>query len=239
MKKILSRIAILLTFIVLGFIITLQFRNVQEDYTFVSLKTISDLQAQINRETKEIENLKEFATSNRNRLQEYSDAIKTDGSIRDVLVNDLKNMKMISGFVDLEGPGIIVKLNDSERDLYEGENPNDVVVHEQDVVIIVNELKIAGAEAISINGQRIMYLSEIKCSGPTITINDHIYGQPFIIKAIGDPATLDAAIKSPDSYSALVRSYGLTVESQTSPWVRISKYQGEIAMRFATPKEGE
>ncbi|KAB3533183.1 DUF881 domain-containing protein [Alkaliphilus serpentinus] len=239
MKKFFTGIIILITFSILGFIITLQLRNVQDDYTFVSLKTISDLQSQLEGEKKEIENLKELADASRTRLQEYSEALKTEGSIRDVLANDLKNMKMLSGHIDLEGPGIIVKLSDSERELYEGENPNNLVVHESDVLIIVNDLKVAGAEAISINGQRVVHLSEIKCAGPTITINNHTYGQPFIIKAIGDPITLDAAIKSPDSFSTLLKEWGLIVETETSPWVFISKYQGEIALKFATPKEGE
>ena len=87
---------------------------------------------------------------------------------------------------------------------------------------------------------KINHFSEIKCTGPTITINNYTYGQPFIIKAIGDPATLDAAIKSPDSYAVGLREvYGLVVESQVSLRVRISKYQDEVALKYVTPREGE
>ncbi|SCX88270.1 DUF881 domain-containing protein [Alkaliphilus peptidifermentans] len=231
---------ILIIFVIFGFFLTFQIRNIEEDYSFVSLKTMSDLQDQVNRELEDIKNFRELVIEKENRLNEYKKALSEDGSIRDVLRSELDSVKMISGYTDLQGPGIIVKLSDSERELYEGENPNDLIIHRTDVLMIINDLKIAGAEAISINGQRIIHASEVLCSGATITINNHVYGQPFIIVAIGDPITLDAAIKSADSYGSHLRDFfGIKVESQTSPRVRISKYNGDFAMKFAAPREGE
>ncbi|SDK40766.1 DUF881 domain-containing protein [Natronincola ferrireducens] len=240
MKSLYEKFVILFMFLILGFTIVLQFRNDVEDYSFVSLKTMSDLNGAINKEREEIGNLRGLIASQENKLKEYQRALEEDGSIKEVLSNEINTMKLISGFMDVEGPGIIIKLSDSERELYEGERPDDLVVHDGDVLTILNDLKVAGAEVLSINGQRFLNTSEVKCTGPTITINNYSYGQPFVIRAIGDPQTLDAAIKAPDSYAlGLTEIYGLNVESYTSDKVRISKYRGDIAFKYIKPMEGE
>lgn len=240
MKSVYEKIVVVFMFCILGFIIVKQFTRDLEDYSFVTIKTLNELQTSINQEEEEINNMKQLIFSMEEKLKEYQRALDEEGSIKDVLRNEIDTMKLVSGFVDVEGPGIVIKLSDSERELYEGEDPNNLVVHDGDVLTIVNDLKVAGAEAISINGQRIINTSEIKCTGPTITINNYTYGQPFIFKAIGNPETLDAAIKAPGTYAwDLKEIYGLKVESYISDKVKISRYQGDMALRYIKPMEGE
>jgi uncharacterized protein YlxW (UPF0749 family) len=131
------------------------------------------------------------------KLSKYESAIASEGSIQEILIQDIELMKIHSGYYDLEGPGVMVLLSDSDRELYEGEDPNNVIVHDADVLKIMNDLKTAGAEALSINGQRVLSTSEIQCAGATITINQFTYAQPFVIKAIGNPDLLNAAIRAP------------------------------------------
>ncbi|GAB6088351.1 DUF881 domain-containing protein [Alkaliphilus crotonatoxidans] len=240
MKKTYNQLILGTVFALLGFFITFQLIHMKDDYSFVSLKTINDLQNEITREKSEINNIKELIENHNSRLKDYQSAIENEGSISDVIKAEIETLKIIGGFTDLEGPGVTVKISDSERELYPWEEPKDLVVHEQDIITIINDLKFAGAEALSINGQRVMPHTEIKCSGPTITINNHTYGQPFIIKAIGDPATLEAALKSPDSHAYMIKEfYGVVIDTMVSPWVRIPRYQGDISTNFITPKEGE
>ncbi len=240
MKTQLNKVIFILLCIFLGFSIVIQIKNVEEDYTFVSLRTITDLQNLIKKEEGELSNISELIISSKDRLVEYEAAIREGGSIKDVLAKEHDQFKMISGFVDIEGSGVIVKLSDSDRELYEWEDPNNVIVHDLDVLILVNDLKIAGAEAISINGQRIMSTSEIQCAGATITINNYTYGQPFVIKAIGDPDILGAAIKSPESYaSLLIDVYGLGLELLTYENLKISKFNNDIKWKYLRPKEGD
>ena len=66
------------------------------------------------------------------------------------------------------------------------QNPNDYIVHESHIFKVINELKIAGAQGISINGQRIKENSYIKCTGPVITVDDKTFPAPFVIEAIGE-----------------------------------------------------
>lgn len=240
MKIQLNKIIIILLCTILGFFIAIQVKNVQGDYSFVGLNTITDLQNMVKKEEEEVSNIKELIYSNKNKLLEYEKVLQEGGSIKDVLEKENEQLKTVSGFVDLEGPGVIVKLSDGTRELYEWEDPNNIIVHDEDVLNIVNDLKTAGAEALSINGQRTMSISEIQCAGATITINNHTYGQPFIIKAIGNTDTLGAAVKSPNSNAAILKDvYGLGLEVETYENVRISKYHNDINWRYLTPKEGE
>lgn len=239
MKIQLNKIIIILLCIILGFFIAIQTKNVQEDLGFVSLRTITDLQNLIKKEEEELANIKELIISSKRKLAQYEEATSEGGSIKDILQDEKEEFKLISGFVDLEGPGIVVKLSDSERELYEWEDPNNVIVHDLDVLILVNDLKIAGAEAISINGQRIMSISEIQCAGATITINNYTYGQPFIIRAIGDPDILGAAVKSPESYASILKEvYGLGLEVAVYENVKVSKFNNDITWKYLMPKEG-
>lgn len=240
MGKRFKQLVVGVTFMLLGFFVTFQVMHNQEDYSFVSLKTISDLQGEITNGLNEIKNLKELISAKNHKLMEYQNAIENEGSISDVLYTELQDLKTIAGLVDLEGPGITVKVGDSEREIYPFEDPRDFIIHEEDILVLINELRYAGAEAISVNGQRILPHTEIKCAGPTITINNHTSGQPFVIKAIGDPTTLEAAIKSPGSYAYdLKEYYDLVVESMVSQRVRIPKYQGDLIINYMSAQEGE
>lgn len=234
-----KNIIILLVCFLLSFLFVIQIRSLQDNYGHVTLKTITDLQKSIDAERQEVSDLKRLIKQSEEKLLEYKVALEEEGSIKEVVENELNTAEKFLGMTDVEGPGIILKLSDSERDLFEGQNPNDIIVHDLDVLIILNDLKVAGAEVLSINGQRIINTSEIKCTGPTITINNYTYAQPFIIKAIGDPTTLDAAIKAPNTYARnLEEVYGLVVESQVSERVRISRYQDDITLNYTSSREG-
>ena len=97
---------------------------------------------------------------------------------------------MKAALTNVKGTGVSVLIEDSLKPIQSGENPNLYVIHDEDILRIVNELRAGGAEAIAINDQRLIGTSEIRCSGPTITVNGKVFGAPFTVKAIGDPKTL-------------------------------------------------
>ena len=110
--------------------------------------------------------------------------------------------------------------------LKENQNPNELIVHDIDILRIVNDLKKAGAIAISINGERLLTLSKIKCSGSTIKVNDTTYGQPFIIKAIGDLNTLKASVISPQSYTNILQEvYGIYIKVEEENDIIINSFK--------------
>lgn len=110
------------------------------------------------------------------------------------LLKEAENLRLLLGEIPAHGEGIRVTLKDGEYNP-NSTNPNEYIVHESHVFNVINELKVSGAEAISINGQRLKSNSYISCNGPVITIDGKQYPAPFIIEAVGDRETLISALK--------------------------------------------
>ena len=112
----------------------------------------------------------------------------------------------------MHGEGIIININDG----------NDLI-HQEDIVILLDELKNAGAEAISVNGQRIVSNTYVYCDGSVILIDGVKIGNPFVIKAIGDSQTIYGAITRNKGYVATLIKDGIQVDVQKSEDLEISK----------------
>lgn len=139
--------------------------------------------------------------------------------------------KMI-GLTEVTGPGVIVTLSDSKRDASSVLNANSLIVHDGDILSVINELKNAGAEAISINDQRLVPTSSIVCGGNIIQINGEKIGAPFVIKAIGLPEQL-AALERPGGYLEILKGYSIEVYFKKSNNITIPKYTGVISYKYA------
>ena len=103
-------------------------------------------------------------------------------------------------------------------------NIEDYIIHDADITGILNELRSNGAEAISINGERILGTSKLVCAGPTIFLNKSRYPPPYVIKAIGDPDTLYNAIDQLPNV-AIMRIYGIRVDIRKEYDMVIDKYR--------------
>ncbi len=231
-NKIKINMLVLLSFM-LGIILVLQIKNVSYTNGLVTLKSIREIEEQIEVEKKEIVNLNNLISQKEDEYKRYEEELLSSGSIVPVLEEQKLAMAKISGNMSIKGRGIVVEIRDSDRELKEGENPNNVIVHDQDVLHIINDLKLAGAEAISVNGQRLLFMSEIKCSGPTITINGKTFGQPFVIAATGPIDEMKQAIINPDSYAYLLKSvYGIGIEYFTQESLTIPKYKKTVNFKY-------
>ena len=116
--------------------------------------------------------------------------------------HQLTQLQIRAGLTALEGPGVTITLDDNKNILI-GDDPNRYVIHYENLLFIINDLRNAGAEAISINGQRIVVSSEIRCVGNVILINTTRLAPPFEISAIGNPTTLAEAIEYSSTYQQL------------------------------------
>ncbi|WP_110943112.1 DUF881 domain-containing protein [Inediibacterium massiliense] len=241
MKHNMWRINILMFCILLGVVIAMQLKNVQGHYQYVPLKVIHDYKLSIESQNKEVEKLKEMLKDRTKSIHEYEQSKEEGGKFKETMIKELEEQKLISGFTDVEGSGVVITLDDSTRELYEGEKAEDVIVHDIYVLNIVNDLKVAGAEAISINGQRLLSMSEMVCAGHTIRINNQVFAQPFIIKAIGDPKKLEAAMLAPESTAQYIKEiYELYVEVNTSINIKIPKFSEEVDFKYLkVVEEGE
>lgn len=231
----------------LTIIVLAQMANGQRLY--VSPRVLDDYRVTIEGEKQEMENLRARIEATEVTIQEYEALAASEEELKDrleaQLVQDLDLFRMASGSVDLVGPGIEIIIDDGTRDLETWENPNDILVHDTDLLLIINELKATGAEAISVNGQRIVDGSAIACSGYTVRINGQFYARPFIVRAIGDGSRMSAALIGPGGYGTLLKDWGLVFKVNLLDDIRIPRFEEERVYRYmaavtaADKKEGE
>ena len=145
----------------------------------------------------------------------------------------ITDLKLKACLLPLEGQGVIVTMDDSTRAFNAGENPNLYVIHDDDILRVINELKAAGAEAISINGQRLTATSEIRCAGPTLSVNNVRSAPPYEISAIGDKKTLENSLKMRGGVEDTLKVWGIQLEIKVSDEIYIPPYDGSFHHVFA------
>jgi uncharacterized protein YlxW (UPF0749 family) len=151
------------------------------------------------------------------------------------LYESLAEIKTFAGLTEIEGSGIIVTLKDSPRAAGSGLAGADSgdIIHDTDVLRVVNELQASGAEAISVNDHRITSRASLRCVGPTILVNDIKIASPIEIRAIGDPKTLLGAMNLPGGILADIRQTDLSMVSiEEVKKMTLKAYTGLTGTRF-------
>ncbi|MCW2511162.1 MAG: hypothetical protein JWR11_204 [Mycobacterium sp.] len=147
-----------------------------------------------------------------------------------------------AGLDALHGPGLVVTLNDAQRDA-EGRFPgdasaDDLVVHQQDIEAVLNALWSAGAEAIQMQDQRIIATSAPLCVGNTLLLNGRTYSPPYAVTAIGDVPAMQAALAGSPMvalYKRYVLRFGLGYTEETKSDVEVVGHPPAVRMRYAKP----
>lgn len=125
--------------------------------------------------------------------------------------SEIEKLKFYNGFTDVRGPGIMLRVSDSTSE-DQSIDVMDKIVHDVDITVLLNDLKNAGAEAIDVNGKRIINISEVVCAGPLLKINGEGVPAPFVIRAIGDREVLYNAVNDEGTYAyALKNQWGMEV----------------------------
>jgi uncharacterized protein YlxW (UPF0749 family) len=152
------------------------------------------------------------------------------------LNQDLQETKLFAGLSEVTGPGVVVTLSDSKKDRLIGVDPQSYLVHDRDIRDVVNELRAAGAEAITVNGQRITVSSSIRCAGPIVLINQDEMATPFVIQAIGDPDKLLSALNIHNGVLDQIRTFGPDMaRSEKKTQLRLPAFAGKTQLKYAKP----
>lgn len=147
-----------------------------------------------------------------------------------------------AGFQAVTGPGLTVVLTDapkSEIDKASADpsvSVDELVVHQQDIQAVVNALWAGGAEAMTIQGQRVISTTGIKCVGNTVVLHGVPYSPPYRISAIGDPARLQGSLDASDyidAYLGVVATHGLGYEVTPSGRLEFPAYEGSSTLKYA------
>jgi uncharacterized protein YlxW (UPF0749 family) len=223
--------------LLLGIAVSLQFRANNSAPSPNSAQR-SDLLAQLRAIETEKEKLSAELLETRDRMVEIEKALGQGQSSHQELVSQFEKARLQAGLTGLKGPGIVVRLSDSPRQPGPEEVPYDFIVHDIDLSVLVNELWASGAEAVEVNGQRIVGRSSIRCVGPTVLVNTNRVASPFIVKSIGDVDHLEGGLKMPggflDSMNRLTSNGGEVVISRMRE-IQVSPYQGSLIYRYAVP----
>ncbi|HIT75890.1 MAG TPA: DUF881 domain-containing protein [Candidatus Avipropionibacterium avicola] len=139
--------------------------------------------------------------------------------------------------VPVSGPAVTITLTDAPADFHPaGVDDDALVVHQQDIQAVANALWAGGAEAMTIQGQRVVSTTGIKCVGNVVVLHGVPYAPPYVITAIGDPTQMLAAVDSSryiEIYKQYVDAYGLGWKQQSGEQVRLPAYDGPLSLDHA------
>jgi uncharacterized protein YlxW (UPF0749 family) len=193
---------------------------------------------QVSRTMRQLELEQEELKRTVGRLREKLDARQQNAPASSEMLEDLRveltEQKMRAGLIDVRGPGVRIVLDDSR--LNPGGSADDLLIHDYDLRDVVTVLWLAGAEAIGINGERIVSGTSIYCVGSTVMVNDTRLSPPYQISAIGDAVQMQDHLRNPAYLSDLkARSsrHGLRIESVRVDAVTIPAYRGSLPLRYA------
>lgn len=174
--------------------------------------------------------LKEKYEKSEKIVNEYQNNASTNNTLIDSMKQELDVLSLLAGSKDIKGEGIIITLTDGLKAPNSTEINSDTLVHDSDVLTVVNELKAAGAEAISVNGQRIIATSAIRCVGPVIQVNYQKVAAPFEIKAIGDAQYLESAMNIKNGIVDTLKNLGIGISVSRQSEVKIPKFEGSFSL---------
>jgi uncharacterized protein YlxW (UPF0749 family) len=226
--KIGRNIALTLVCIILGIMLAWQYKSINFSQNMASSQS---------KRTEELMNelIKQQSTNAelRNRLQELSNLVKQyetaragDDEFTNALKDQLEKARVYAGLTDVKGKGVIVTLD----------NNGFADVIDSDILDVVNELRAGGAQAISVNEERITAMSEIRTAGKYIVINGRQMAAPFVIKAISDPLDLERALVLIDGVVEKLQKYQLKISVKKSDNIIIKKARDEvIRINLLTP----
>jgi uncharacterized protein YlxW (UPF0749 family) len=240
MKDILHRPALVAVVAVLGVLVAVAFNTTQRSEHVESERStdlgvvVADLEVQR-------DGLEERLGELREQLDEHDREAAEDSGVREAYLLELERAREAAGLSAVEGPGVEVVLGDG-TDLASGADPNDYLIHDSDLVAVVNALLNGGAEAVDINGQRIIATTPIRCAGTTVLVNATRLGSPYTIRAIGDPEALEEAVMEDAVASMLFTQYktqfGLQASLDRVLEQEVEPYRGSLRPEYAQAEEG-
>jgi len=169
---------------------------------------------------------------------EIAASSKTD--LSEELNNTLQEAKVFAGLTEVEGPGVTVILKDSKKPTEELPNINDAIIHDADVVRVINELWNAGAEALTVNNKRAGPTTSYRCVGSVIVVDGARFAAPIVIRAIGDPDALYGGLNLPGGVLSEIRDLDpAMVEIAVTKNMTFEAFDGSTSRKFAKVPQKE
>jgi len=174
------------------------------------------------------------------QVLEFQTASTTSSSALAEVNRRLEDARLAAGLTALQGPGVVIEISDSKRVVPDGENPANYIVLVDDLRDIVAALWASGAEAIAINGERLVATSSIYGVGASVLVNTAFLSPPFRIEAIGPDGLLERFAEHPAfrvRVAQRIEVFGLEFASQAADALELPAFVGNTRFRWAVPTE--
>jgi len=200
-----------------------------------------DLAELVSAESGRVTDLTDRMNSLEAEIEDLGEKASTDLPVRgkDLVARE----SVVSGSLPVDGPGLTVSLDDapaSSRSIT-GVRVDDLVVHQQDIQHVVNALWAGGAEAMTLQGERVTSTSAFRCSGNILLLHGKVFSPPYVIEAVGDPDQLQQALDdSPgvDIYRQYVDWVALGWSVTSADRLELPAYTGSSELQYATAPRG-
>lgn len=228
MKK--GKITVVITIAIACFalmtIMFMQFKVVNEtDITSIETMREEELRTELANWKEKYNEAEEQYEEKNAKIEEYKQNEQSTEESSKLVEQELEQVKQYLGKTDVQGQGITVTLYDKSSENYS--------ITAEDLLVIVDYLKSAGAEAISINGERIINTSDIVyVNNSIIYVNQQRILAPYVINAIGNSAYLESTLIGNGGYVDELRKLGFTVEIEKNDKVKVPKYNKEITYKY-------
>ena len=217
---------------ILTIAISIQIKTVNKNGTTLSSnQSESNLKAQVLKMKEKYENQYDELEEKTLDLEEARQQATQNNTELEEIENKIKKYNIILGNTDVVGEGVIVTLSDGKSDTTVLE-PDNLNIHAENILLVVSELKNAGAEAISINGERIVGSTAIQCDGNVIVVNGNKVSSPIEITAIGRTEVLTTLNRAGGTLENF-KEQGKQVELKKIQSIKIPKYTGVMSFKYA------
>lgn len=225
-------------FVAVSALIVVQFKSVQYNYLdgLIPSSRSDQIREEINALREDKVRLTEELASRQQKLDDITANSSDESALIMNLQSQLERYRAILGLTDVAGEGVTVYIDNGIAG-QDDEFVANIVENAYLISALVNELNAAGAEAISVNDQRIIANTAIRKVGDQISINGKKFINPIVVKAIGDKDVLFSAVGARFQIVESMRESGYQVELNRDDSITIGKYEDVINWRYAKPVE--
>lgn len=229
--KVTITISIGLAALALSMIMFMQFKTVEKtDIMAIETMRETELRTELSSWTNLYNETEAKLAESRVRINEYKTQLATTKDSSKILDEEVKEAEKYLGYTDMKGEGIIITLEDNDK----------INIEPYDILQLINELKLAGAEAISINNERVVNTTDIALvNNRIILVNGRRISGPYVIKAIGDRKYLESAITIRGGYIDEINAAEKTVSYSIENEIIVQKYEGIMELNYSEVKKGE
>lgn len=234
-----SKIAITTVCIILGIIITVQFRTIDEiDTDLVSTKRSQKIAVEYKKMKSENIKIKKEIDKLEKKVDQYENIEVNKDPLLENLYKDIEKYKMLGGHIDVKGQGVVIEMDNPSYDGNIRDEENIMIEHYTFLLDIISLLNAVGTEAISINDQRYTSFTEIVPAGNLLEINGTSFGTPVIIKAIGNSEDMENALRIKGGIIWLMEEgYNFNIKIDQKQDIVIPKYKKLKEFKYAQPIE--